>query len=170
MITEQCLFCGATFKVPDEYAGKKVKCPRCKEAIGISQRRPEPAATTEKADGDSQTVFPIFAPKRVSDAVTHVVVILGWAALALGTLGAVASLLILPRALPDLLGGLLQTLLALGFALASVLAGGLFCAVCILVSQALRTLADMRDKLDELVKQNDILIDLIRKSGSRKAE
>ena len=39
MLSETCIFCGNTFKVPDEFQGKKVKCPRCKELLGISVRK-----------------------------------------------------------------------------------------------------------------------------------
>ena len=39
MLTETCIFCGSTFKLPDELQGEKVKCPRCKEVLGIAARR-----------------------------------------------------------------------------------------------------------------------------------
>ncbi|MBM4047060.1 MAG: hypothetical protein FJ279_18310 [Planctomycetes bacterium] len=166
MITEQCIFCGAIIKVPDEYAGKKVRCPKCKEAIGISKRQPEPAAPLDKAADASATVYPVFTtPKPSAETVTSIVVILGWASLIVGAVGAAATLLLLPQMLPDILGGPLKTILALGFALASVIAGGVFCAICILVSQALRALTDIADKLDEQVKQNDIIIELLRKKA-----
>lgn len=166
MITEQCIFCGAVFKVPDEFAGRKVKCPKCKQAIGISRPSAQAPASLEKAPDASATVYPIFTPaKPTSDSVTHIVVILGWTSLGVGALGAAGTLLLLPQMLPDILGGPLKTILALGFALASVIAGGVFCALCILVSQALRALTDIADKLDEQVKQNDIIIELLRKKA-----
>jgi len=47
MLTETCIFCGSTFKLPDELQGEKVKCPRCKEVLGIAARREkaEPSRT-----------------------------------------------------------------------------------------------------------------------------
>lgn len=44
MLTETCIFCGNTFKLPDEFQGKKVKCPKCKELLGIAAHKHEPAA------------------------------------------------------------------------------------------------------------------------------
>lgn len=50
MLTETCIFCGNSFRVPDELLGKKIKCPRCKELLGISAHSDAPAEV--KADVD----------------------------------------------------------------------------------------------------------------------
>ena len=65
MLSETCLFCGNTFKVPDEYQGKKIKCPKCKELLGISVRKREaaPAAVPAPSDVD---IPPTEAPREPS--------------------------------------------------------------------------------------------------------
>ncbi len=43
--------CGKTFKVPDDYAGKRTKCPACQQALVVPTPQPEPqAVTTESAE------------------------------------------------------------------------------------------------------------------------
>jgi len=67
MLTETCIFCGSTFKIPEEYQGRKIKCPKCRELLGIATRRdapapaaqaggPEPAEAREPATVVAQTV------------------------------------------------------------------------------------------------------------------
>ena len=50
MLTETCIFCGSTFKLPDELQGEKVKCPRCKEVLGIAARRGKAEPGGEEGD------------------------------------------------------------------------------------------------------------------------
>ena len=52
MLTETCIFCGSTFKLPDDLQGEKVKCPRCKEVLGIAARREK--AEPDDANGDER--------------------------------------------------------------------------------------------------------------------
>lgn len=49
MLTENCIFCGSSFKIPDEFQGKTVKCPKCKELLGIPVREHEATATPDEA-------------------------------------------------------------------------------------------------------------------------
>lgn len=43
-IQTTCSHCSKTFKVPDQYAGKRIRCPKCKEPVTISSEARAPAA------------------------------------------------------------------------------------------------------------------------------
>jgi len=47
MLSETCIFCGTTFQVPENRAGKTVRCPKCNRPIGI------PSHETDKAPSDA---------------------------------------------------------------------------------------------------------------------
>ena len=58
MIKFYCGNCEKKIGVPYEYAGKKVRCPRCKEGVAVPQpepdTHPEPAAMVIPADPEPQ--------------------------------------------------------------------------------------------------------------------
>jgi len=55
MIKFRCQYCDKKIGVPDEYAGKRVKCPRCASAIVVPELEPDPEVevATEPSAGDN---------------------------------------------------------------------------------------------------------------------
>ena len=64
MLSETCVFCGSTFKVPDDFQGKKVKCPKCKELLGISARAEDSAQEKQPEPEPEQETAPRPTPIR----------------------------------------------------------------------------------------------------------
>jgi hypothetical protein len=73
MISFKCQ-CGKGLKVRDEAAGKKVRCPACKQVIQIPAASPEPpeqAAPKDEADFGLQDYEPEHGEQKVEDAGKH---------------------------------------------------------------------------------------------------
>ena len=53
----KCSNCGYSKEVPDKYAGKTVKCPKCKSAvkIGMEEKTAPTAGATEKKEPEIKT-------------------------------------------------------------------------------------------------------------------
>tara|TARA_R110002049_G_scaffold2750_10_gene22440 strand:- start:83072 stop:83812 length:741 start_codon:yes stop_codon:yes gene_type:complete len=52
-IQVQCIQCGATHRVNDRLAGRRVRCPGCSTAIHIPEAVDDPAGSQDHADGDA---------------------------------------------------------------------------------------------------------------------
>ena len=161
MVKEQCIFCGATFKVPDEYMGLRVKCPKCKEQIGISGAPPEELEAAPQNERPRPAEPRHAPPERVepehyeaelevpaSGALSQIVMLLGWSALIIGILAAITGLIWVPHAMPGTPVSLL-----LGMGSASIIAGGIFCAMCLFISRTLRTLTEIQGRVGRAAAQ-----------------
>ena len=60
-----CDSCGATLNVGDEFAGRKVKCPKCKGILAVPAEAPRSA--TRKADADQDDDRPARKRRRDND-------------------------------------------------------------------------------------------------------
>jgi len=159
MITEECVFCGAKFRVPDALAGHKVRCPKCKETIGISAR---PADEPQEATHPQvDLVEPDLSPPRPMRLAT-VVGIVGWVALALCVLAGVAMMLVMSSLLDALdLGAaspLAKICIPVGLAVFCVVLGGVFCALCLFIRRSLDLQAAIVRQLDEIVESGDRIL------------
>lgn len=56
MISFTCIKCGHAYSVPDEYAGKKVRCKQC-QTVNTIPPAPAPAGASSSACTDSVTAY-----------------------------------------------------------------------------------------------------------------
>lgn len=165
MIREECVFCGATFKVPDSLAGRKVRCPKCKETIGISARPSD--APTAQLDAQEAVAEPDLGPSS-SLRLATVVGVLAWVALVIGVVVGVGAMLLMPAALDgvglDPVGSPVRLCVSLGLGALCVVLGGVFCAVCLFVQRSLNLQAEIVRRLDEIIDQADRALAEFRQS------